>query len=290
MSDDAAGGAPVRGDVTRLARAKINLALHVTGRRPDGYHTLDSVVVFAELGDVVTAEPASRLSLSLGGPFAMDLGADGDNLVMRAAALMPGAGAALYLAKNLPVAAGLGGGSADAAAALSALAAVSGRPLPAPEAALGLGADVPVCLRGRPARMRGIGEVLEDLPPLPPLWCVLVNPRVACPTGAVYGGLAQAANPGLPAPPAAFADAGALIDWLRQTRNDLEAPARALAPAVARAAEAVAATPGCALARMSGSGATVFGLFAAEAAALDAAATLRAAEPGWWVAAAPIAR
>lgn len=271
-----------------VAPAKVNLALHVTGRRADGYHLLDSLVAFPALGDRLEAEAADGLSLSLAGPFALGLGSGEDNLVLRAAALLrpPGRGAALRLTKTLPIAAGLGGGSADAAAALRLLGRLWDVSEPAPREALALGADVPVCLRCRPARMRGVGEALTPFA-LPPFWITLVNPGVPVATGAVFAGLASRDNAPMPDPPA-FPDACAFFAWLAQRRNDLEPPARRLAPAIDAALSALAAQPGCALARMSGSGATCFGLFAREAPALAAADALRRAEPAWWVAAAPV--
>ena len=206
--------------------------------------------------------------------------------MLRAAALLrpAGRGAALRLTKALPVAAGLGGGSADAAAALRLLARLWGVGLPAPDEVLALGADVPVCLLGRPARMRGVGEALSPLA-LPAFWITLANPGVPVPTGAVFAGLASRDNAPMGDPPA-FADAPALFAWLSGRRNDLEPPARRLAPAIGAVLEALAAQPGCALARMSGSGATCFGLFARQAPALAAAEALRRAHPAWWVAAA----
>ena len=269
--------------VTEPAPAKLNLALHVTGRRADGYHLLDSLVGFAGLGDRVTVAPGRGLVLR--GPFAADLPAEG-NLCARAADLM-GLSAAITLEKHLPVASGIGGGSADAAAVLRGLAR-GGAALPGPEALAKLGADVPVCLAGRPARMRGAGEVLDPLPDLPALPLVLVNPGVALATPAVFAALATRDNPGLPPLPARFADAPALLDWLAATRNDLQEPARALAPAIGEVLDALAHA-GAGLARMSGSGATCFGLFATAPAADAAATRLRAARPGWWVAATGLA-
>ncbi len=305
-----------------FAPAKVNLCLHVTGRRADGYHLLESLVAFAGVGDRVAAVPASDLTLTITGPFAEALGQAGpdaptdrkgaslppggggmgwgddlpragrpaapaENLVLRAArAFGPGMpGARITLDKHLPVASGIGGGSADAAAALHALAALWGRPLPPPEAILALGADVPVCLAGRACRMGGVGEVLAPVPPLPPVWIVLANPGLAVPTPAVFARLERRDNPPLPPVPA-FGDAGALAAWLAAQRNDLEVPAIALAPAIAEVRAALAAQPGALLARMSGSGATCFALFAAEAPARTAAAAL--ARPGWWAAAAPL--
>lgn len=269
-----------------VARAKLNLCLHVIGRRSDGYHLLDSLVVFPGLGDRLRAEPAAALSLSACGPFADQLPADGDNLVLRAAALF-GTGAALRLEKNLPAAGGIGGGSADAAATLRLMARMQGAPLPDARRVLGLGADVPVCLESRPARMQGIGERVTPLPDLPPLWCVLVNPGTACPTPAVFAALDRRDGSPLPEMPERFAGAATLLDYLFTTRNDLEPPARRLVPVIGDALEALAAS-GAALARMSGSGATCFGLFETEGAALSAAERLRTAAPAWWVAAAPL--
>lgn len=272
---------------SELARAKVNLALHVTGRRADGYHLLDSLVVFPDLGDWLEAEPASGLSLAIDGPFGRDLDAGPSNLVLQAALLMrAGQGAALRLVKSLPVASGIGGGSADAAAALRLLARLWDSPIPPAAAVLGLGADVPVCLAGQACRMQGIGEVLSPLA-LPHFRIVLANPGVPVPTGAVFSRLAARDNPEMPPPPA-FADAASLFGWLAGQRNDLEAPAVAIAPAVGTALAALRAQPGCALARMSGSGATCFGLFADEAGAIAAADAIRAGEPSWWVAAAPV--
>lgn len=270
-----------------FAPAKVNLALHVTGRRADGYHLLDSLVAFPRIGDSLEARPAADWSLAIDGPFAAGLEAGPDNLVLRAAALFPpGPALALRLTKALPVASGIGGGSADAAAALRLIARSRGTALPAPAAVLGLGADVPVCLAGAPARMSGIGEVLTPLA-LPPASLVLVNPGVPVPTGAVFARLASRDNPPL-APIPAFADAPALAGYLAAQRNDLEPPARAVAPVVGEVVTALGQASGCLLARMSGSGATCFGLFATAARAEAAAADIRRRSPEWWVAAAPI--
>ncbi|MFD1480738.1 4-(cytidine 5'-diphospho)-2-C-methyl-D-erythritol kinase [Paracoccus nototheniae] len=268
------------GAVTEPAPAKLNLALHVTGRRADGYHLLDSLVCFAAIGDVVTLRPGP-LSLTLDGPFADGLSADDDNLCLRAARLAGGQ-AAIALTKNLPVASGIGGGSADAAAVLRALARM-GHPLPAhPER---LGADVPVCIASGAARMQATGEVVIPLPALPPLSLVLVNPRVPLSTHAVFAGLARRDNPALPPIPR-FADATALTGWLARTRNDLEPAAIASAPVIATVLQALRAQ-GAGFARMSGSGATCFGIFADAACADRAAATL--ARHGWWATATELA-
>ncbi len=268
-----------------FAPAKVNLTLHVTGRRADGYHLLDSLVVFPDLGDRLSVAAAEDLSLVIEGPFAAGLAADAENLVLRAARLLaPGRGAALRLDKRLPVAAGIGGGSADAAAALRLLARHWGIALPAAEAALSLGADVPVCLAARSARMSGIGEVVVPAD-LPGGWLVLCNPGVPIATGAVFAGLARMDGDAMPPVPQ-LADVQALAGFLATGRNDLEAPARAVAPVIGEVLAALGAAPGCLIARMSGSGATCYGLFAREGAARQAAADLAAAEPGWWVEAA----
>jgi 4-diphosphocytidyl-2-C-methyl-D-erythritol kinase len=237
---------------TELAPAKVNLALHVTGRRDDGYHLLDSLVVFPRICDRLEAEPAPGLSLSIDGTFARDLDAGGSNLVLRAAQLMrsPSRGAALRLTKSLPVASGIGGGSADAAATLRLLARLWDLPLPGPAALLGLGADLPVCVGGGAARLRGIGDRLAPVA-LPRFWLVLVNPGTPVPTGAVFAGLQRRENPPMDDP----ADLGtlpALVGFLARQRNDLEAPALAVAPAIGAVLAALRAQRGCGVARMSG--------------------------------------
>jgi 4-diphosphocytidyl-2-C-methyl-D-erythritol kinase len=274
--------------VAEFAPAKINLCLHVTGRREDGYHLLDSLVVFAGVGDRVTAMPGKGLTLNLSGPEATALSVEDDNLVLRAARLMGVTRAELRLWKGLPLASGIGGGSADAAAALRALSRLTGQPLPDPEAVLSLGADVPVCMAGKPARMSGVGEVLADLPRLPNFWLVLANPRVPVPTPRVFSALAQRENPVLPGLPAsALRSAEEFARWLAQmTRNDLVPPARTVAPVLEQVQAALEALPGCLLARMSGSGGTHFAIIASAGEADAAAAALRSARPGWWVASA----
>ena len=262
------------------AAAKINLFLHVTGRRDDGYHLLDSLVVFAGIGDVLRAQPADELSLSLVGPFGSALAGEQDNLVLRAARALGGNGARLTLEKNLPVASGIGGGSADAAAALRVLCRLWKLAPPGLQGiALALGADVPVCMAGRPSRMRGVGERLDPAPSIPACGLVLVNPGVAVATADVF----RARRGGWSAPaalPQSWPDVGTMADDLRALRNDLEPPAIALHPAIGDAIAALAAVSGCRLARMSGSGATCFGLFDDPAVAVEAAGRLR--RPDWW--------
>jgi 4-diphosphocytidyl-2-C-methyl-D-erythritol kinase len=249
---------------------------------------LDSLVAFAGCGDVLAAEDAPALTLALRGPFAAGLSGEADNLVLRdARALAEEAGvvprAALTLEKNLPVASGIGGGSADAAAALRLLCALWRLQ---PDAAvldriaLRLGADVPVCLHGQPVRMGGIGEVLAPAPALPHCAVLLVNPGVAVATATVF----KARNAAFSAParlPGGWEDAAAMAADLAALRNDLEAPARALCPLIDDVLSAIATQPGCLLARMSGSGATCFGLFQDVAAAEIAASHVT--RPGWWV-------
>jgi 4-diphosphocytidyl-2-C-methyl-D-erythritol kinase len=278
------------GLLAEFAPAKVNLCLHVTGRREDGYHLLDSLVVFAGVGDRITLLPGNGLTLRLSGPEAGALTAEPDNLVLRAARAMGAAGAEIRLWKGLPVSSGIGGGSADAAATLRAIALLSGRPLPEAGAVLALGADVPVCLAGRPVRMQGVGEVLTPLPALPPLWMVLANPRLPVATPQVFAALTARDNPSLPGlPAAALRSANAFATWLAtETRNDLAAAACQIAPVLAQVEASLASMPGCLLARMSGSGATHFGLFAGPDQARLAARQLGDAHPSWWVAAAPV--
>jgi 4-diphosphocytidyl-2-C-methyl-D-erythritol kinase len=281
-------------ELSALAPAKINLFLHVGPVDADGYHPLSSLVAFADVGDRVTVEPADRLSLTVTGPFGAGLAAEGDNLILRALRSLgeaTGAGEPplkVTLDKRLPIAAGLGGGSSDAGAALKLARQALGLHLDDAglEAVAGvIGADGPMCLRMRTAWAEGRGDILTDEPRLPPLWAVLFNPGVPSPTGAVYraydAGPPRAAD--RPAPPVDWSPA-AVIDWLAGLRNDLQPPAEALTPAIAGAVQAVAATPGVALARMSGSGATVFGLCLSSEASTAAAAALGAAHPTAWVA------
>ncbi len=275
--------------LTEAAPAKVNLFLHVTGRRPDGYHLLDSLVVFAGAADRLSAEPADTLDLRLTGPGAAVLAPElARNLVLRAArALAEAAGLAgearITLDKRLPVASGIGGGSADAAAALRLLGRLWDVSLPAAalaDMARDIGADVPVCMAGQPARMGGIGEVLAPAPVLPEFGLLLVNPGEAVATQAVF----RARAGGFSAPaalPSGWPHAAAMATDLALCRNDLEDSALSLCPAIGTVLQALRALPGCLLARMSGSGATCFALFADPAAAERAARLLQ--HTGWWV-------
>lgn len=283
-----------------FAPAKINLFLHVGGRGPDGYHALQSLVAFAGVGDWVEADPRmDAVTLEVTGPQRNAIGEDAENLVLRAAKVLrdylparsrTGIGAALRLEKILPVASGIGGGSSDAAAALLLLNQLWNlrlTPKDLEPIALNLGSDVPVCLRRRPQWMSGRGEQLADGPQLPPFWYVLVNPGMPVPTGEVFARLQarRGAEPVLA--PKGFPDASALVDWLVGLNNDLEEPARAIAPQIGSVLNAIAQTHGCLLARMSGSGGTCFGLFAEAEAAQEAASLVERLEMGWWVRAAP---
>ncbi|MGE0179069.1 MAG: 4-(cytidine 5'-diphospho)-2-C-methyl-D-erythritol kinase [Sphingomonas sp.] len=246
------------------AFAKLNLALHVRARRPDGYHRIETVFAFCDDGDILTGEPGDTLSLAVTGPFAADLAEEADNLVLRAARALGANGVALTLDKRLPVASGIGGGSADAAAALRLL----GRErTDLAEIAATIGADVPACLASRTARGEGRGDRLEPLEAggLTGTPVLLVNPRIALSTAAVFGGWDAI-------------DRGPLGDW-RAGRNDLEAPARRLVPEIGAALEALG---GADLARLSGSGATCFGLYASNARRDAAQARIAADRPGWW--------
>jgi 4-diphosphocytidyl-2-C-methyl-D-erythritol kinase len=281
-------------ELAGFAPAKVNLTLHVLGRRSDGYHELESLVVFADVGDHLTFVPDAGLDLVVRGPTADVAGPAGDNLVMKAARLLAERLDGLRLGrfaldKRLPVAAGLGGGSSDAAAALRLLVLENGLALDDPRviaAARATGADVPVCLDPRARMMRGVGEILSAPLALPKLPAVLVNPGVAVPTAGVFKALAapplaSAAKPDDPI--AADADLNDIISAVAARRNDLEAPAISLQPVIADVLSALRASSGCRLARMSGSGATCFGLFNSEADAQAAARSLQTQQPGWWV-------
>ena len=271
------------------APAKLNLYLHVTGRRADGYHELDSLVTFTALADTLEIAPAETLDLTVTGPFADALDA-GENLAAQAVTalaerLSRPAGVRIALDKRIPVAAGLGGGSADAAAVLRSLARLwrlgSAHAGTLRETALGLGADVPVCLDSRAACMAGIGDRLSAPPRLPPCGVLLVNPGVPVPTGSVFAarrGPFSAANRIDEDP----RDASALAALLRTRRNDLEQPAIEQVPEIGRVLARLAEAPSCLLARMSGSGGTCFGLFEDEAGAAAAAGDIARDHPAWW--------
>lgn len=295
----------IRTALVDFAPAKINLTLRIGPRRPDGYHNLESLVVFADIGDGLRLKTGQKLALSVEGETAAASGAIDDNLVLKAARLLAAEIPDLRvghfeLEKSLPVAAGLGGGSSDAAAALRLLGHANldknlfGDPRMI-AAARKTGADVPVCLDTKPRIMRGIGEVLSPPLHLPRLSALLVNPRISAPTAAIFAARAKMSDvipyrggdPASTLAERATTQTGApsfdqLIAALRESANDLEQPAIALHPIIADVLAALRGLPGCKLARMSGSGATCFGLF--DAANLDAAArNLAAIHPDWWI-------
>lgn len=281
-------------ELTEFAPAKVNLTLHVLGRRADGYHEIDSLVAFADVGDRLTFRAGQWLELVVSGPTGAAAGSSDDNLVLKAARALAERVEGLRLGqfildKQLPVAAGLGGGSSDAAAALRLLAQAHGLSLQdrrLQEAAQATGADVPVCLNPRARMMRGIGEILSDPMTLPELPVLLVNPGLAVPTRDVFAALAAPALAGPPEPDEFIAidtDAASLVPMLAGRRNDLQTPAIKLQPVIADVLRALERSANCLLARMSGSGATCFGLFGSRAAAGEAARKMQAAHPDWWV-------
>lgn len=284
--------------LTTRAPAKVNLSLAVIGRRADGYHELDSLVAFAGVGDELSLTPGELVSAEIGGPFGASLSTGPDNLVLKAERILREEIAGLrsgrfHLVKRLPIASGIGGGSADAAAALRLLARLNGLPLshPALLAAAGrIGADVPVCLEARARIMRGIGERLGPPLRLPRLFALLVNPGVAVETAPVFRALGLQAGQGRAGGVATFeadesspATSASLITALAVSGNDLEAPARTVAPIIGEVLAALSASSGCRLARMSGSGATCFALFDDCRASAEAGKLLAKQQPGWWV-------
>ena len=278
--------------IVEPAPAKINLALHVTGQRADGYHLLDTLVVFTKEGDCIRVRKSAQNSFSVTGPFGGSLPQDGQNLVLKARDLarrLAGERAFpvhIELEKNLPIASGIGGGSSDAAASLRALNQLWQLPLPPQELAqmtLALGADLPMCLAAKTVRASGIGEVLSPVPSLPPLALVLVNPGIAIATPSVFKALNKRDNPALP-PLLPQWNGEMVSNWLGTTRNELEHPPLSIAPQIGTAIAALRQT-GATLARMSGSGATCFGLFNSLQDAADAASTIAAGQPTWYVAA-----
>ncbi len=274
--------------VTEPAHAKINLALHIIGRRPDGYHELDSIVAFADVADVLTIAPAADVSISLSGPFANDLPPDGENIVLKAWRLLadyaqkkniPFAPVKFQLEKNLPVAAGVGGGSADAAAALRGLIQYSGLSISSGDLnnlALRLGADVPICLLQKTSRMRGIGEIIESIDIDLPSGIVLVNPRIPAPTSKVFGSLNLQCGQSFGTPISNLSD---FHGW----RNDLTEPAISFVPEIADGLESLGSQENITCSRMSGSGATCFGLAENSGQAKRAATNIKTRHPDWWV-------
>jgi len=267
--------------VEAFVPAKVNLTLHVTGQRDDGYHLIDSLAVFADVGDRLRITLPGEHGLTVEGPMADGVPVDDSNLVLRAARLT-GVRADFMLEKHLPSAAGLGGGSGDAAATLRILAGFAGRPVPGN--GIELGADLPLCMLGHAARVSGVGDVVTPLRDLPTLDAVLVNPNLPVLTSQVFARLEQKQNPEMPEQIPSFDSATDLIDWLSGQRNDLEAPAIEAEPVIGQVFETLQKTPGCQLTRMSGSGGTCFGLYQDAETAGSAAGRLQEAYPGWWVA------
>ena len=282
--------------VEALAPAKVNLTLHVTGRRQDGYHFLDMLVAFGPTADRLTFEPAGKLELEVTGPEARTVPQGEDNLILRAARLIAGdAGAKITLEKNLPVMSGIGGGSSDAAATLRGLGLMlektgqlggmdAGSVLqPLAQDIIRLGADVPMCLLAQGCRAQGVGERLTFVK-LPPVACLLVNPRVPVGTPAVFRELNGAYGGTMPDAIPDFESAQAFIGFAAKHRNDLEAPASRLAPVIVNVLDELRGSDGCGLARMSGSGATCFALFEDAEKAKAAGIKIRASNPDWWMA------
>lgn len=270
-----------------FAPAKINLTLHVTGQRQDGYHLLDSLVVFADCGDTISVRKAESLILRVTGPKAAGLTVGEDNLVLRAACLAGISKALITLDKHLPAAAGIGGGSADAAATLRALHISHGAAIPAVQHLLELGADVPVCLAVRSLRMGGIGERIDPVPAIPPLPAILVNPGAPVHTPDVFRALASKNGASMPDIPT-FSSVADCANWLAQQRNDLEGPATQICPPIGNCLAALRGQ-NTLFARMSGSGASCFGLFETLDAAKAGCTALRRAHPTWWVQAVTLA-
>jgi 4-diphosphocytidyl-2-C-methyl-D-erythritol kinase len=277
------------------APAKVNLTLTITARRDDGYHLLDSLFVFCDLNDVVTIEPSEVLELAtLSGPFAPDIEHAGGNLVIRAAHLLQRAagtsqGARLSLAKNIPVAAGLGGGSADAAATLLALNQFWALQWPLERLhvlAASLGADVPACLASKPVFARGIGDILSPAPDMPDCSILLVNPRVSTPTPAVFKAY-KAEHPEVVKPeivvfPDRLPDLAALVQAIEPRGNDLLAAALSVSPVISDVLTTLRSLPGAQYCSMSGSGATCFALFETRSFAMNARVLLAKLQPSWW--------
>jgi 4-diphosphocytidyl-2-C-methyl-D-erythritol kinase len=273
--------------ISEAAPAKINLFLHIGVRGANGFHPLQSLVVFTGMGDELALAAAPELSLTINGPFAGELSGEGDNLVLRAARALGGKGAALSLTKNLPVASGIGGGSSDAAAALRGLrrlwnADVTDARLQ--EIAADLGSDIPVCVEARSAFMEGRGERLRPVGAMPRIAMLLVNPKVGVSTRDVFAALQNRSGVDLQLPLEGFRDTADLLRFLETTDNDLEVPARQIQPVIGEVLSAMAQLPGALFTRMSGSGATCFGIFADDGCCRRAAQMLQEARPGWWIA------
>lgn len=271
-------------EISKSARAKINLYLHVIDRRPDGYHNLESLVTFTDLADKITITPASSFFLNTRGEFVGDI--DSINIVAKVASIMgPQKGVQIELTKNIPVAGGLGGGSSDAAATFHGLNELWKLGLSEQELidkASSLGADIPVCIHGKPCYMLGNGEKIEKLHIFPAIDMVLVNPRIMLPTSAVFKDIGTFSKPNHKKC-YNFNYIEDLVEYLESTRNDLYVKSRVLVPAIDEIIDTMQALQGCLLARMAGSGATCFGIFKNSEKAEEAASYLSRSRPGWWV-------
>jgi 4-diphosphocytidyl-2-C-methyl-D-erythritol kinase len=274
--------------IEEFAPAKVNLTLHVTGQRQDGFHLLDSLVMFASVGDRLAFKPAGTLSITVDGPESSAVPIDGNSALSVAHLLDPQRGAHISLTKNLPVTSGIGGGTADAAAAYRGLSKLWALPEPTPTAqtfahVAKLGADVPICLFSRTVRMSGVGEKVEFLPELPKLDAVLINPRTEVFTPAVFEKIAPKDNSSMGNVPRRFENQAAFISWLGPHRNDMQRTAISIAPVISEVLSEISMAASCQLARMSGSGATCFGLFPDAHAAQRAASKISMRHPDWWV-------
>jgi len=269
--------------INEHARAKVNLCLHVTGQRKDGYHLLDSIVVFADTGDLISVVSSDEFSLTIKGPFADDLSAGADNLVLQAAKQFTKYcnGAAITLTKNLPVASGIGGGSADAAATMRAMSCMTGAPIPC-DNGLSLGADVPVCLQSISCRMEGVGDVITPLADFPNFPAILVCPKTGVATASVFTAIDNKQNTPISDMPVTDLTPRNIGEYLCRQRNDLESPSANINKEISACLDLIK-QQGAFLARMSGSGATCFGLFETMHKAETAARTIAKSQPDWWV-------
>ncbi len=268
---------------SKLSRAKVNLTLNVIGKRSDGYHCLDSLVAFPLIGDKISVKPSNSINLEIVGPFAKELGAK-ENLIMRATSLLDhhGQGASIVLHKVLPISAGLGGGSSNAAVALKMLSDLWKQPLPSITQVASLGADIPVCLNWDLQRMQGKGEKLVRVKEPPEMWIVLVNTGERVSTGLVFDSVKFYRNEEQGVLPV-FKTKGVFVDYLLNNRNDLEPPATKLFPQIGILLDAIRNTSDCLISRMSGSGATCFGLFSKKKEAIKASKDLLNLFPKAWV-------
>lgn len=269
-----------------FAPAKINLSLHVTGQRADGYHLIDSLVGFAGVGDSVSVTPDVVSGLTVSGPYSDGIPTDRTNLVRLAADLVwSDKPVHVHLEKNLPVASGIGGGSADAAACVRALECLSGRAIDPGKSAqlLKAGADIPMCIKSVPARVGGIGDEIVPLPSLPKYPIVLVNPGIQVSTASIFEALTEREYSEMQDVPADVSDVSGTLRWLKDQRNDLQDVAVSLVPEIGLVLRRISDNPACQLSRMSGSGATCFGVFDSPSAADDAAVAMAEQFPDWWI-------